>query len=479
MVDYIDELISKLGESKVLKEDFERYVYGADWSPRTPQEVYPPDVVILPTTTEDVQQIVLTAKKHNIPVTVGAGLTGMAGGAVPLYGGIYIDSTSMNRIIEIDVKNQVVRTQAGITLQKLNDALEPHGLWFPNLPESKWSCTVGANIGCDNDSTFGMKYGKILNTLLSAQMVDGNGEVLELGHRKSRFSSSGYKLKDLLAGSEGTLGIITEATLKVEPVPECREVEMIIFPSMDRAISFLSDLLQAGICPEGTHINCKRRLKFYTHAYRNKYGKDPEIPDWAEALMALIFSGDKSVVDFHRKYSDELALKNEGQVIKEREIVDGWWISKHTLEFEPFKQKWPDSQRIKKFGAADPGIPMGRLEEFYSEFIKTAEKYNLEVLGMNAYLEHPFSIGLSLSCALFVNYRDSDEVERFRKFFKELTKMAVDYDGTMSTYMSDTNLKIDNFEYEHGKSTKYMFEIKKMFDPQGLMNPGKKFKFEK
>jgi FAD/FMN-containing dehydrogenase len=384
----------------------------------------------------------------------------------------------MNDIIEIDAPNQTVRCQAGIPLQKLNEALEPHGLWLPNLPESKWSCTVGASIGCDNDSTFGMKYGKPLNSLLSAQIVDGHGEIIELGHRKAHFSSTGYKLKDLLVGSEGTLGVITEATLKVEPIPEHRSVEMILFPSMGTAVEFLSRLLQAGICPEGTHINCKRRLKFYTHAYRQKYGKDPEVPDWAEALMALVFSGDRLVVKYHRDFAFELADKFKGQVVKEREIVDGWWISKHTLEFEPFKQKWPDSQRVKKFGAADPGIPMGRLEEFYSEFINTAEKYKLEVLGMNAYLEHPFSIGLSLSCALFVDYRSADEVERYRKYFKELTKKAVDYEGTMSTYMSDTDLKVENFEYEHGKSAKYMYDIKKLFDPHLIMNPGKKFKRE-
>jgi FAD/FMN-containing dehydrogenase len=476
MSDYIEELKGVLGEGKVLSEDFERFVYGTDWSPRTPDEVSPPDVVILPKSTEDVKKTVEIAVKYKIPVTTGAGLTGMAGGAVPIHGGIYIDSTSMNDIIEIDSANQTVRCQAGASLQKVNESLESHDLWLPNLPESKWSCTVGASIGCDNDSTFGMKYGKILNALLSAQIVDGNAEVLELGHRKAHFTSTGYKLKDLLAGSEGTLGVITEATLKVEPVPRHREIDMILFPSMNTAVEFLSRLLQAGICPEGTHINCKRRLKFYTHAYRQKYGKDPEVPDWAEALMAIILSGDESVVDYHRTFAMKLAEEFKGQFVKEKEIVAGWWVSKHTLEFEPFKQKWPDAQRVKKFGAADPGIPMGRLEEFYKEFIKTAEKYDLEILGMNAYLEHPFSIGFSLSCALFVDYRDQDEVERFRKYFKELTKKAVDYEGTMSTYMGDTDLKVENFEYEHGKSAKYMLDVKKIFDPLGIMNPGKKFK---
>jgi FAD/FMN-containing dehydrogenase len=474
---YIDELKKQLGEDKVLTQDFERYVYGADWSPRTKEEIFPPDVVITPKTSHDVVKAVKIAYEHGIPVTAGGGLTGMAGGAVPIHAGIYIDSTSMNQIIEVDVRNQTVRVQGGATLQEINDAVEKHGLWFPNLPESKWVCTIGSEIACDNDSTFGMRYGKILNALLSVQIVTGTGEILELGHRKSHFTSSGYKLKDLIAGSEGTLGVITEATIKVEPIPDERRVEMIIFPSMGTAVNYLDRLLKAGLTIEGAHINCKRRLNFYTHAYRKKYGKDPEIPDWAGALLAIIFSGDKKVVEFQRDYAVNIAEEMKGELVKEREIVDGWWISKHTLEFPPFKQKWPDSQREKKFGAVDPGIPMGRLEEFYEVFIKTAEKYNLQILGMNAYLEHPNSIGFSLSCALFVDYHDQDEVNRYRKYFEDIAKAAVDFEGTMSTYMSDTNLKVPYFEYEHKESTKYMKKIKEIFDPKGIMNPGKKFPY--
>ncbi|MEM2870464.1 MAG: FAD-binding oxidoreductase [Thermoplasmata archaeon] len=474
---YIEELRAALGE-KVRTEDFERFAYGADWSPRTPKEVFPPDVVVLPKETEDVRKTVEIARRHGVPVTAGGGLTGMAGGAVPIHGGIYIDGSSMNRIIEVDPANQTIRAQAGATMQELLDALEPHGLWIPNLPESKWSCTLASEIACDNDSTFGMKYGKILNALLSVEVVTGRAEVVELGHRKAHFTSSGYKLKDLIVGSEGTLGVITAATLKAEPIPEERSVDMILFPSMTKAVEYLNRLLKAGLCIEGAHINCKRRLKFYTHAYKEKHGREPEVPDWAEALLAIIFAGDKKVVSFNKKYAFRIAEEMGGQLVKERDIVESWWISKHTLAFEPYKQKWPKSQVEKKFGACDPGVPMGRLEEFYKAFVATAEKHNLQILGMNAYLEHPNSIGFSCSCALFVNYRDQDEVNRFRRYFEELSKIAVDMGGTMSTYMGDTNLRVPYLEYEHGKAVEYMREVKRVFDPDGIMNPGKKFRWE-
>jgi FAD/FMN-containing dehydrogenase len=472
---YIDELVTALGKEKVLVDPSERFVYGADWSPRTSDEFCPPDVVVLPRTTKDVQNIVQVAFAHEIPVTAGGGLTGMLGGAIALYGGIYVDTTTMNSIVEIDPKNQTIRVQAGATLQEVNDAVKPYDLWLPHQPESKWVSTVGSAIACDNDSTFGVRYGKILNCLLSAEIVTGTGEVLELGHRKAHFTSSGYKLKDLLAGSEGTLGIITEATLKLEPVPAMRRVDMLVFPRMGAAVDYLSRLLKAGVSIEAAHINCKRRLQFYTHSYRQKFGKDPEIPAWAEALLAISFSGDQEIVDSNRDFALKIAKEFEAQLVEEREIVDSWWASKYTLDFEPFKQKWPDSQKLKKFGAADPGVPVGRLEEFYHKFIDVAAKHKLEVIGMNAYLEHPNSIGFSLSCAVFVDYRNADEVRRFREFHDELSKLAVAFEGTMSTFMSDSNQKAPYLELEHGASLEYMKQVKRIFDPKGILNPGKKF----
>ncbi len=472
---FIAELRAALGEEKVLTDPAELYVYGADWSPRTSDEIMPPDVVVQPKTTRDVQRTVKVAFEHGIPVTAGGGLTGMLGGAVPIHGGIYVDTTTMNSVIEVDPKNQTIRVQAGATLQEVNDAVNPYGLWLPHQPESKWVSTVGAAIACDNDSTFGVRYGKILNCLLSAQIVTGTGEVVELGHRKAHFTSSGYKLKDLLAGSEGTLGVITEATLKLEPIPEARTVDMLVFHRMGSAVDYLSRLLKAGLCIEAAHINCKHRLRFYTHAYRGKYGKDASIPSWAEALLAIAFAGDERFVHIQRNYALKIAEEFEAEVVQEREIVESWWASKYTLEFEPFKQKWPDSQRTKKFGAADPGVPVGRLEEFYHKFVEAAEEHGLEIIGMNAYLEHPNSIGFSLSCAVFVDYRDADEVKRFREFHDDLSKQAIEFEGTMSTFMSDTYQKAPYMEAEHGASLEYMRGVKRLFDPKGILNPGKKF----
>ena len=474
---YIDELHNALGPDRVLDADFDRCSNSSDFSPMGPGEEVVPEVVVLPHDTEDVVKVVEVARRHGMGITPVGGMTGMLGGALAIHGGILMATSSMDRILEVDVANQTVRVQAGATLQSINDALVDHGLWMPHLPESKWSCTVGASIASDNDSTFGMRHGKILHLLLSLKVVDGNGRAVEFGHRKTRFTSSGYKLKDVFVGAEGTLGIVTEATLKVEPLPPFRRVEMIVMPSLGRAVELIDHCLRSGICLEASHINCRHRLRFYTHAYLVKHGHEPEIPEWAGALFAFSIAGDQEVVDFQTEW---VLGKGEdvfdGKRVVERDIVDSWWTSKHTLDFEPFNQKWPASQGEKMFGAADVGVPMGMLDRFYEEgFMALLERHRLDVLGMNAYMEHPNSIGLSLSCAVFVDYHDQDEVDRFRAFVLDMARKAIEMGGTSTTYMSDTYIKIATMREEAGEALEYYRRVKELFDPQYIMNPGKKW----
>lgn len=471
----VDELRRRLGEDKVFTDDFVRFAYSRDWSPRSADDYSMPGVVVRPTSTDEVAEVVRVAYESGIPVVPFAGGTGMGGGAVPVEGCILIDTRGLNRILEVDKKNMVVVTQAGVTISALNEELAKHGLWWPHDPESKPVSTVGAAIACDNDGTFGIRYGKLADYLLDVVVVTGKGEVVRLGHRKALCSSTGYKLHWLMVGAEGTLGIVTEATLRVFPKPETRVVEAAVFRSLSSAISVLERMIQAGLSLESAHINCKRRLQFYTHAYRQRYGRPPEIPEWAESILFFSFGGDREVVEFSRNYAIRLVEEAGGVLVKERELVESWWTSKHLLEFEPFKQKWPDSQRTKKFGAADLGIPIGRIEEAYRRYLEIAARNGLEVLGMCIYHQRPNRVSPSISFAVFVDDENPDEVRRFYNYVAEMSKMAVDLEGTMSTYIGDGE-RLGGFNrYEHGEALDYMLEVKRVFDPKNILNPGKKF----
>ncbi len=470
-----DKLMKALGKSKVKIDDFHLIPYSRDWSPRDASETHMPQIVVRPISTEEVSQIITIANKYRCPVTTVGGLTGMGGGAVPTEGGIALDTKGLNRVLEIDKKNMTVTTQAGITVLKVNEALNKENLWWPHDPESKPSSTVGAAIACDNDSTFGIKYGKIGDFLLNAKVVIGTGEILRVGHRKALCTSTGYKLHWLLIASEGTLGVITEATLKVFLIPETRTILGVVFKSISNAVEGLKRLLQAGLSIESAHINCKKRLGFYTHAYRDKHGRDPDIPTWAGAVLFVTINGDKSVVDFSRDYAIGLLEKMDGVLIKEQDILDSWWASKHTLQFVPMKQKWPDSQRQKKFGAADLGIPIGRIEEAYESYQKFAQQFNLEILGMCVYNERPNRISPSISFAVFVDDSNPEEVRNFYQYVREMSKMAIELEGTMSTYIGDGD-RLGGFNrLEHGSALDYMRKLKTLFDPNNILNPGKKF----
>jgi len=453
-----------------------RMSYSRDWSPRFKDMADFPDVVVVPHDTGEVERIVQVALKHNLPVIPFAGGTGMGGGVVAWKGGILIETKGMNKVLEVDPGNMSVTVQAGITIWELNERLAPYGLWLPHQPESKRACTIGASIGVDNDSTFGVRYGKIMDCLTDIVVVTGRGEAVRLGHRKASFSSTGYNLMHLFVAGEGTLGVVTEATLRVVTLPKSREVRGWVFRTLIDGARALERTLASGVSVESAHLNCRHRLHFYTHAYRQKYGREPNVPDWAESILFLSFAGDDDVVDFAlNKARRVLEDEYKGELVTEQEIVEGYWDSKHRLAFVPFKQKWPDSQREKKFGAADVGVPIGNLEEMYHAFLEISAKYEQQILGMTVYNESPNKVSPSISFAIFVDDSTEERVRNFYGYVREMSLKAVELEGTMSTYIGDGDRLGGFSEREHGLGYKYMKDVKALFDPQNIMNPGKKF----
>jgi glycolate oxidase len=229
-----------------------RMAYSRDWSPRPQDMTDLPDIVVIPHDTEEMVRIVQVALKYGLPVVPFAGGTGMGGGVVAWKGGILVETKGMNRVLEIDPDNMSVTVQAGITIWELNERLAPYGLWLPHQPESKRACTIGASIGCDNDSTFGVRYGKILDCLTDAVVVTGRGEAVRLGHRKASFSSTGYNLMHLLVAAEGTLGVVTEATLRVVTLPRAREVRGWVFSTLIDGARALERTASASRVPIST-----------------------------------------------------------------------------------------------------------------------------------------------------------------------------------------------------------------------------------
>jgi FAD/FMN-containing dehydrogenase len=193
-----------------------------------------PDFVIRPVSTEQISNIVRLANENEIPVTARGAGTGLAGGAVPVEGGIVLDMSAMNRILETDLDNLQVTIEPGIVQEKLNQALEPSGLFFPPDPGSSAMCTLGGLIANNGSGMRSVKYGTTRNYVLGLEVVLADGTVINTGSKASK-SVAGYSLTDLFVGSEGTLGIITKAILRLRALPKERSVLLASFEDPELA----------------------------------------------------------------------------------------------------------------------------------------------------------------------------------------------------------------------------------------------------
>jgi len=275
-----------------------------------------------------------------------------------------------------------------------------------------------------------------------------------------------------MIGSEGTLGIITEITIRVFPRPEERKVMLWLAKEMKDGIEALYRIHGSGIWLESAHINDGHRLDYYTHAYKERTGKAAEIPKGFSSLLALTVAGDKDVVEFSvskiSKMMEELGLK----LFENEEIVKGWWASKHTLQWE--KNKWSSSQRTAKFGAADVAVPPGRIEDIYKAYLRITKKYGIKRVGTAVYNSRPH-VSPSISFAVYVDDHDPKSVENFFRFVKDISKEALKMEGTMSSYIGDGIRLRQLTPLEHGDGLDMMWKIKESFDPKLIMNPGKIF----
>ncbi|HHN94537.1 MAG TPA: FAD-binding protein, partial [Anaerolineae bacterium] len=244
----MDELIIKLQESlgpgKVLTSLEDRIAYSYDGT--FAQNL--PDVAVLPESTEEVAAVVRLAAEHRVPVVPRGMASGLAGASIPKSGGIALSLTRMNRILEIDEVNRTVRVEAGIVTADLQAEVEKLGLFYPPDPSSNKQSTIGGNIACNAGGPRCLKYGVTGDYVMGLTVVLPDGRVLETGGKAIK-NVVGYDLTSLFVGSEGTLGVITEALLKLVAKPQFVRTARAEFPSLEDASRTVNAVLAAGIVP--------------------------------------------------------------------------------------------------------------------------------------------------------------------------------------------------------------------------------------
>ncbi len=304
-----------------------------------------PDVVVLPTSAEQIAEVVKLANRHRIPVVPRAGGTGLTDGAVPLRHGILVDVKLMNKILEIDLEDRTVTVQPGINMLKLNEELRPHGVIYPDDPASYPCSLVGGRIGTSGWSLIGGRYGHTRDLVISFQIVLPTGELIRVGDgggRKVRKSSSGYQLKHLFMGHQGTLGIVTEATLELVPRPETEFAAFFSYPDYETAWRSTAAFARSGLATlAGVVLFDEWKLAYLR---RDDEAYIPQ-PDSVRCVVATAMYGTTDEVRPAAKRLLRIGQESGGNYLGD-EISQGDWASRHDRYATPLHGRLRDGQVV-------------------------------------------------------------------------------------------------------------------------------------
>jgi FAD/FMN-containing dehydrogenase len=452
-------LIEALGEWKVLSRKPDLIPYSTDSFIRTvrvgEKSEYYPDFVVLPETTSEVQKVVFIAAKHRIPLIPKGGGSNLVGALAPADGGIVIDTIKMNKVLEVSKPDLYVTVQSGITLKELEEHLGEHGLALNQMQGSFKIATVGGSISTIGFSRKHGKYGILSDRIMSLEVVLADGRILRTGP-KVLYTSTGYRLHQLFVGAEGTLGIITEATLRVEPLPEARAALMAYYDDFYAAVEAVGLVKTSGVTFVGAEaFELAEEWRFGTPAGRT-------------ATVIVDFEGTRGEVEAQKSFVEQIIRKSGGILADQKDAED---------YVEGYQMIWCGI-RSKTDLVADsfaPFIPADRLKEFFEKvWNEIMPKYGLA----------PSSVGerISIDCGrfemayvMFLVPKSPDGYENYEKARREVAVLAASLGGSIQACMGVGIKYRDLLDLEFSEvALETMRRIKRELDPNNIMNPGKK-----
>jgi glycolate oxidase len=449
------EIVALLGPEGALTAGAELQAYAYDGTFLE----HRPEIVALPRTTEEVAAILRIASRERVPVvTRGAG-SGLAGGSVPLAGGIALVLTRMNRILELDQINMMIRVQPGVVTADIHAEALAHGLFYPPDPASQRQSTIGGNVAMCAGGPHGLKYGVTKDYVLGLEAVTADGRVLRTGGKMIK-NVTGYNLVQLLVGSEGTLAVITEILLRLLPKPRATRTAMAVFPRIDDAARMITIILNAGIIPATIEIMDQESIRCveeWRHA---------GLPVDAEAILLIELDGEPAAIAV--ELADTAALCRDHGASEVRVAADA---AESAVLWSARRSVSASMARIRptKLGE-DISVPRGAIPDALQAVRAIAVKYGLRVPVYGH-----ISDG-NLHPNILFDRHDPEEVERVNRAAADIFDATIRLGGTLSGEHGIGALKkdflakaLDPVELE------MMRRIKVGFDPQGILNPGKVF----
>jgi glycolate oxidase subunit GlcD len=449
------ELRQTLGDRFVLDRPEELAVYDCDACTLVK---HPPELVALPRTTEEVAFIVRTCLKYQIPYTARGSGTGLSGGALPMEGGVQISLNRMDRILAIDPANRTATVEVGVVNAWLNDAIKPHGLFYAPDPSSQAACTIGGNIAENAGGIHCIKYGVTSDHVLALEIVLPDGRVTWLGHPNRR--SHGPNLVGLMVGSEGTLGIVTQAVLRLTPRPECTRVYLAAFNAVVEAGAAVSEIIRNGLMPSAVEFMDGFTVRAVNRSLHVGFPND------AEAVLLVELNGLPTQV--MQDETQLLAIFKRHNVCQirlgetEAERLALWKARKGTVA--AYGNYFP------AFYLHDCVIPRSQLVAILEKIQSVAEQYNVTIGNV-------FHAGDgNLHPNVLFDPNNPDMVKRALEAGEEILKACIAMGGTLS---GEHGIGIEKAHYMDlqfsNASLERMKAIKALFDPLALSNPQKIF----
>lgn len=451
----IRKLCAILGHENVIIDPARVEPYGAD----AVKEKFPPEAVVFPESTAQMVEILKLANEYLFPVTARGGGVGYTGGAVPVDGGIVIGTDRMDKIIEINADDLYAICQPGITTFELQQAALKQGLMFAPDPASYKDSFIGGNIAENAGGMRTPKYGVTKHHVLGLEIVTATGEVIRTGGKTVK-NVVGFDLTGLMCGSEGMLGIITEATLKLLPMPNATSTVRANFRSMEAACKVLTKFTPEGLLPMAMEVIDKFCVAAVEENFA--FGLSQE----AEAILLVAVDGSREEVEKNALTIERIFADNGGFDIlraKSKEEEDKLWDVRRAI-----------SPSLMKYGTLkineDVVVPRSRVPELVAGVEQIGKRHNTFVANFGHAGDG--NIHVNFMC----DRDDPESIARARECVSETFALSVKLGGTISGEHGIGYVKSQYMHYAIDKPTlDIMKGIKKVFDPNGILNPGKMF----
>ncbi|PNX51911.1 MAG: 2-hydroxy-acid oxidase [Thermoplasmata archaeon M8B2D] len=452
----IKHLKSIVDEENITNNIADLYVYSSDASVHSKL----PDVVVRPRNSKEVQEIMRYANKNKIPVVPRGAGSGMSGQTVPIDGGIVLDMKLMDKVLEIRPEDVLCKVEPGVVNDELNIILKPYGFFFPPTPSSGKICTIGGMIGTNASGNRSVKYGATRDAIIGMKVVLANGDLVTLGSN-TKVDSSGYQLAKLMVGSEGTLGIVIEATLQISPIPKYRAMGVANFAELKDAGNMISKTIATGVTPSMLELMDNVAITAVNNA------QNLGLPNVAAIVIFECNGMTKEAVDYEINQIKEICKKNNGTGVKithdEKEM---------TKIYSGRKKLFPSLSRYKEglyttALADDMAVPMSKIADTVQKIHEIADKNNVV---MSAYGH--CGAGL-IHTKILMDTSKKSQWQGAKKAVKEVYDYVHSIGGTTSGEHGIGFSKGPSFKEEKKDSLEMMKAIKKALDPNNILNPHK------